>query len=117
MNANQIMKIFEETAYVRMGGSTEELKAAQYLQGKCAELGLEAEIVPFEVDMATMHEAAFYADGVEVTCKGYLNAGSAEVEAPFYYLRSTDKLSLSRCKGKILNSVPTLSIYSPSYLI
>ena len=102
MNANQIMKIFEETAYVRMGGSTEELKAAQYLQGKCAELGLEAEIVPFEVDMATMHEAAFYADGVEVTCKGYLNAGSAEVEAPFYYLRSTDKLSLSRCKGKIV---------------
>ena len=102
MDANQIMKIFEETAYVRMGGSTEELKAAQYLQGKCAELGLEAEIVPFEVDMATMHEAAFYADGVEVTCKGYLNAGSAEVEAPFYYLRSTDKLSLSRCKGKIV---------------
>ena len=102
MDANQIMKIFEETAYVRMGGSTEELKTAQYLQGKCAELGLEAEIVPFEVDMATMHEAAFYADGVEVTCKGYLNAGSAEVEAPFYYLRSTDKLSLSRCKGKIV---------------
>ena len=102
MDAKQIMKIFEDTAYVRMGGSTEELKAAQYLQGKCAELGLEAQIVPFDVDMATIHEAQLLADGVSVICKGYLNAGSSEVEAPFYYLRSTDKLSLSQCKGKIV---------------
>ena len=102
MDANQIMKIFEDTAYVRMGGSPEELKTAQYLQGKCAEMGLAAKIVPFDVDMATIHEAQFFADGVPVTCKGYLNAGSAEVEAPFYYLRSTDKFSLSHCKGKIV---------------
>jgi len=102
MDAKQIMKIFEDTAYVRMGGSMEELKAAQYIQGKCAELGLSAEIVGFDVDMATIQEASFLADGVSVTCKGYFNAGSAEVEAPFYYLRSTDKYSLSQCKGKIV---------------
>ena len=102
MDAKQIMKIFEETAYVRMGGSQEELRAAKYLQGKCAELGLNAQIVPFDVDMATMQKAEFLADGVSVTCKGYLNAGSATVEAPFYYLRSTDKYSLSQCAGKIV---------------
>ena len=102
MDAKQIMKIFEDTAYVRMGGSQEELKAAKYLQAKVAELGLNAEIVPFDVDMATIQEASFQADGVEVTCKGYLNAGSATVEAPFYYLRSADKFSLSQCKGKIV---------------
>ena len=102
MNAEQIMKIFEDTAYVRMGGSMEELKAAQYLQDKCAQLGLKAEIVPFDVDMATIQEARFFADGVEVTCKGYLNAGNANLEAPFYYLRSTDKFSLSQCRGKIV---------------
>ena len=102
MDAKQIMKIFEETAYVRMGGSMEELKAAQYIQTKCAELGLKAEIQNFDVDMATLQEASFEADGVEITCKGYLNAGNATVEAPFYYLRSTDKFSLSQCKGKIV---------------
>ena len=102
MDAKQIMKIFEETAYVRMGGSMEELKAAQYIQTKCAELGLKAEIQNFDVDMATLQEASFEADGVEITCKGYLNAGNAAVEAPFYYLRSTDKFSLSQCKGKIV---------------
>ena len=102
MDAKKIMKIFEDTAYVRMGGSAEELKAAQYLQAKCAELGLNATIEPFEVDMATIQQAEFYADGEAVPCKGYFCAGSSEVEAPFYYLRSTDSYSLSQCKGKIV---------------
>ena len=102
MDAKQIMKIFEDTAYVRMGGSMEELKAAEYLKGKCEELGFAAEIVPFDVDMATMQEAKLLIDGQEITCKGYFNAGNAELEAPFYYLRSTDKYTLSGCKGKIV---------------
>ena len=37
MDQNQIMQIFEDTAYVRMGGSAEELRAAEYLKAKCAE--------------------------------------------------------------------------------
>ena len=102
MDAKKIMKIFEATAYVRMGGTEEELKCAQYLQQCCADLGLEATLESFEVDMATMQEAVFLADGVSVPCKGYLNAGSGEVEAPFYYLRDTSPLSLSLCKGKIV---------------
>ena len=102
MNASEIMKIFEETAYVRMGGSAEELRAAEYLQGKCAELGLKAKLEEFEVDMATLEEAILTVDGVEIPCKGYLCAGSGEVEAPLYYLRATDPYSLSLCKGKIV---------------
>lgn len=102
MDAKQIMKIFEETAYVRTGGSSEELRCAEYLRSKCAEIGLKAEILPFDVDMATMKRAEFYADGAEIPCKGYLCAGSGEVEAPLYYLRGTDPLSLSQCRGKIV---------------
>ena len=102
MNAKEIMKIFEDTAYVRMGGSDSELRCAKYLAEYCAQLGLKAEIEEFEVDMATMQKAVFEADGVSITCKGYLNAGSAVVEAPFYYLRSTDAYALSQCKGKIV---------------
>ena len=102
MDAQSIMKIFEDTAYVRMGGTAEELKAAEYLQAECAKLGLKAEIVPFDVDMATMQEAKLVIDGQEIPCKGYFNAGNAELEAPFYYLRANDKLSLSQCAGKIV---------------
>ncbi len=102
MDAKKIMKVFEDTAYVRMGGTAEELKCAEYLKQCCAEMGLQAAIEPFEVEMATIQEAVFLADGVAIPCKGYFNAGSAEVEAPFYYLRSTDAYSLSQCKGKIV---------------
>ena len=102
MDAKKIMQIFEDTAYVRMGGSAEELRCAEYLAAQCAEMGLQAQVVPFPVDMATMEEAVLTVDGVEITCKGYLCAGSAEVEAPFYYLRDRSKQSLAGCKGKIV---------------
>lgn len=102
MNSKQIMQIFEDTAYIRMGGRPEEKRAAEYLCGKVSELGLEASIEPFEVPMGDMEEAVFQADGVSIPCKGYMCAGSGEVEAPFYYLRSTDACSLRQCKGKIV---------------
>lgn len=102
MNAEQIMKIFADTAYIRTGGSPEELRTAQYLQDKIAGLGLKAEIVPFDVPMSRIQEAVLQVDGVEVTCKGYLCAGSGEVEAPFYYLRDSSPYALSKCQGKIV---------------
>ncbi len=101
MNPKEIMSIFEDTAYVRTGGSAEELKAAEYLCEKASAYG-EAKIVPFAVPMATMEEAVFQADGISIPCKGYLCAGNADLEAPFYYLRNTDPYSLSQCRGKIV---------------
>ena len=102
MDIQKINQIFADTAYIRMGGSAEELKCAEYLAGLCAEFGGKAQIVPFPVQMAKIKVAHLYADGVEVTCKGYLIAGNAEIEAPFYYLANTDAYSLSLCKGKIV---------------
>lgn len=102
MDNQKIMDIFKETAYIRMGGSQEELRCAEYLQAKCAELGLHAAIEPFEVQMATMKKASLIVDGEEITCKGYLNAGNGDVEAPLYYLTSNDDYSLSLCQGKIV---------------
>ena len=102
MNAKEIMQIFQDTAYVRTGGSPEELKCAEYLIGKCKELGLEAKLEPFPVQMANILEARLTVDGQEIPCKGYRCAGSGEVEAPFYYLTGSDPHSLAQCKGKIV---------------
>ena len=102
MNIQKINQIFADTAYVRMGGSAEELKCAEYLAGLCAEFGGKAELQSFPVGMAKIKEARLFADGVEIPCKGYLIAGNAEIEAPFYYLANTDAYSLSLCKGKIV---------------
>ena len=102
METKLINEILQNTAYVRMGGSPEELKSARYLASVCQRFGCEATIEPFAVDMATIHEAKLYVDGVEIPCKGYFNAGSAELEAPFYYLSTTDDYSKSLCRGKIV---------------
>ena len=102
MNKKKLASIFRQTAYVRMGGSPEELRCAEYLKEQCAELGLEAKIEGFPVQMSTIQEASLTVDGKTITCKGYSCAGTAEVEAPLYYLSSTDPYSLSLCKGKIV---------------
>ncbi|MBR3794461.1 MAG: DUF4910 domain-containing protein [Clostridia bacterium] len=102
MQTQTIDRILAETAYVRMGGSAEELTCAQYLKAECEKLGLEAHLESFPVQMATIRRARLIADGQEIPCKGYLNAGSAEIEAPLYYLPCDDSASLAGCRGKIV---------------
>ncbi len=102
MTTKTIMRIFRETAYSRTGGSEEELRCARYIAEKCRELGLEAKIEPFAVDMANIKEARLEIDGKPVECRGYLLCGSETVEAELCYLRNTDPYSLSLCRGKIV---------------
>ena len=102
MNAENIMKVFSDTAYIRVGGRPEEKKAAEYLRQQVAEFGLEAALEPFDVPLGDIEEAMFLVDGVSIPCKGYMCAGSSTVEAPFYYLRTNDAWSLRQCKGKIV---------------
>ena len=102
MNKEQLMQIFADTAYVRTGGSEEEKRAALYLQKKLADMGMDATLEAFEVDMASIKKATLTVDGKEIACLGYLCAGNGEVEAPLYYLRNTDDYSLSLCRGKIV---------------
>lgn len=102
MTGEQIMEIFKDTAYIRTGGSPEELRCAEYLLSRCAPFG-QAVIEPFAVQMADLEEATLTLDGKEYPCKGYKNAGNGTVEAPFYYLRDNkDACALRRCKGKIV---------------
>ena len=102
MDIKNIERIIEETAFVRMGGTMEELKCAQYLQGECEKLGFSATLEPFTVPMATIKSATLTVDGKEIPCKGYFNAGSGTVQAPIYYLRDNNPYSLQQCKDKIV---------------
>ncbi len=102
MRSKLIEKIFRDTAYVRMGGSAEEKKAAEYIKSLCAEFGGEAYFEEFEVDMADVKRAELYIDGVSIPCRGYMNCGSGEVEAELYYLSDDSKHSLKLCRDKIV---------------
>ncbi len=102
MRSKQIEKIFRDTAYVRMGGSAEERRAAEYIKDVCAAFGGEAYFEEFEVDMATVRSAELYIDGKSIPCHGYMNCGSGEVEAELYYLCEDGKRALEACRGKIV---------------
>ena len=102
MDIQKIDAILQETAYVRTGGSPDELRCALYLQQQCKALGFEAKLESFPVAMATMKTATLTVDGMEIPCKGYFCAGSGTVEAPIYYLRDNSPYSLQQCKGKIV---------------
>ena len=102
MDSQKIMDIFRDTAYIRTGGSPEERRAADYICQKLEETGLQAQLETFAVPMASISHAELTVDGRSIPCKGYLCAGSGRVEAPFYYLRSTDAYSLSLCRDKIV---------------
>ncbi len=102
MELKLINKILEDTAYVRMGGRPEEKKAAEYLRSLCDCYKGGAYIEEFPVDMGDIKLAKFTAEGKEIACKGYMCCGSGSVEGELYYLRATDRYSLSLCKGKIV---------------
>ena len=102
MDTLKINQILQDTAYIRTGGSREELRCAEYIAECCANLGLQATIEPFAVPMSTMQEACLEVDGKQIPCKGYLCSGNAELEAPLYYLTSSDAYSLSQVKDKIV---------------
>ena len=102
MKLELINKILADTAYVRMGGREEEKKAAEYLVSVCNEFTTGAYTESFPVDMADIKRAKLYADGEEIACKGYFLCGSGISQGYLYYLRSTDKYSLSQCRGKIV---------------
>ncbi len=102
MDTKQLEQYFIDTAYVRTGGSKEELQCAKYIKEQCKKLGGKATLESFEVEVAEIQEASLFVDGREITCKGYKLAGSSEVEAPFYYMPNSDKGSLAECKGKIV---------------
>ena len=102
MDTKQLEQYFLDTAYIRTGGSAEELQCAKYIKEQCKKLGGKAALESFPVQVADIEEAKLFVDGKEITCKGYKLAGSGEVEAPLYYMPSNDKGSLSECKGKIV---------------
>ena len=102
MRNKQIEKIFRDTAYIRMGGSAEEKRAAEYIKSVCQGFGGEAYFEEFEVDTASVKSAELYIDGVSVTCKGYMNCGSGEISGELYYLCEDGERALEACQGKIV---------------
>ncbi len=102
MDTKKLEQIFLDTDFVHRSGSGEELQVAEYLKGKCEELGVEAVIEEFEVPVAEVEEAHVYADGREIPCRAHFCCGSGEAEGELYYMPGQDPASIAGAKDKIV---------------
>ena len=103
MNTASIRKILADTAYVRTGGSDEELRCAQYLVNYCQNLSLSAQIQTFPVPMYRTETAKLTVNGREIPCTAYGGTASGTFEGRIYYPESPDHpMCLKKCKGTIV---------------
>ena len=98
--------ILKQMAYVRTGGSKEELKCAKYIQSLLKELNLKSAIEEFPVQASKIEKCSLEITKPykkKIQCLGYFCSGSKTITAPLYYLRNRDsKKELINCKGKIV---------------
>lgn len=62
MNKKTVARIFKDTAYVRAGGTDEELRCAQYIKDTLSGYGAQAYIEPFKAPMGTIREQMLMVD-------------------------------------------------------
>ena len=100
MNTRDINKILRDTAYVRVSGTSEEKQCAEYICGKCKQIGIDADLQPFKIEQYDTKKSGLFVDGKEVKCVAYGGIGNCQIEGEvYYYLRNS---KASRCKDKIV---------------
>lgn len=100
-------KTLEELSFVRVAGTSEELKAAEYLKSECEKMGVEAVIEDFEIEMPEIKTATFAV--LEPEYKEYHvigigksgDTGEEGIEAGFVYIENITDVNLNNIKGKV----------------
>lgn len=107
-DVNRAYKLLEKISFERLGGSKEELKAAEIIKEEIEKNGVEAHFEEFEVDHAVVNEVSF--EVVEPFKKKYnvtgiMMSGSTSDEgivAPFVYIEDANEANLLDVEGKIV---------------
>jgi len=106
-DAERAFALLDKIGFTRMGGTPEELKAAEILKAECESFGLSAVIEPFDLEMATI-EAEFEIlepFRKKYTVRGYQcceNTPAEGLVADFLYVQDGDPVDLVNAKGKIV---------------
>ena len=107
LNKERAWKTLEELSFIRVAGTDEELKAAEFLQKQCESAGVEAVIEDFEIDMPEIKTVKF--EVLEPEYKEYHvigigksgDTGEDGIEAGFAYIENITDVNLNNIKGKI----------------
>ena len=112
-------ELLKKIGFVRMGGTAEELKAAQILKEEIESMGLAADIEPFEIEDYVQEKAeleVLQPYNKKYTVRAYKfseNTPEEGIEAPFYYAENMTDVDISNAKGKIIlvNGIVRLDLF------
>ena len=101
-------ELLEKMSFVRMGGTEEEMAAANILMDEIRAMGLEPVIEEFEIEDAELIAgelevlAPFNKKYVVTAYKLSESTSEEGLVAPFYYAENLTAVDLANCKGKIV---------------
>ena len=106
-DAERAFALLDKIGFTRMGGTPEELKAAEILKAECESFGLSAAIEPFDLEMATIEAEFEILEPFQkkYTVRGYQcceNTPAEGLVADFLYVQDGDPVDLVNAKGKIV---------------
>ncbi len=112
-------ELLKKIGFVRVGGSEEEMKAAQMLKAEVEAMGIKADIEPFEIEdyvqeVAELEVLEPY--NKKYTVRAYRfseNTPDEGIEAPFYYAENMTDVDIANSKGKIIlvNGIVRLDLF------
>ena len=112
-------ELLKKIGFVRVGGSAEEMKAAEILKAEIEEMGIKADIEPFEIEDYVQEKAEL--EVLEPYNKKYVvrayrfseNTPEEGIEAPFYYAENMTDVDIANSKGKIIlvNGIVRLDLF------
>ena len=102
MDQRAVKKILADTAYIRVSGTAEEARCAEYILDRCGQLGLHARLEHFPVNVYTAEAERLTVAGRDIPCRSYWGCADADVSAPLIYLDSFDPAGLKRCRDRIV---------------
>lgn len=108
INGKRQFELLEKMSFVRMGGTDEEMAAANILMDEIRAIGLEPVIEEFEIEDAELIKGQL--EVMQPFNKKYAvrayklseNTPEEGLVAPFYYAENLTAVDLANCKGKIV---------------
>ena len=112
-------ELLKKIGFVRVGGSEEEMKAAQMLKAEVEAMGIKADIEPFEIEDYVQEKAELEVlepYNKKYTVRAYRfseNTPDEGIEAPFYYAENMTDVDIANSKGKIIlvNGIVRLDLF------
>ena len=104
-DVNRAFHLLEKISFERLGGSKEELKAAEILMEEIKKEGVEPHLEEFEVDHSNIKIAELIIDGKQIPCTGVKMSGSTleeGIEKELVYIEDGLDVNLMNVEDKIV---------------